>query len=119
MYNNKYAWILGIGFILIYLIPLGMHPLWMPDEARYAEISREMLSTGNWVVTHFMGLHYFEKPILGYWLNSLSQLIFGSSNFAARLAQPSVLGSLPSSYIVSFSRPSKTSAKRFIRPLCT
>jgi len=72
-------------FFLFVILPLGLRPLWIPDEARYAEIAREMLASGNWVVPQLLGMHYFEKPVGGYWFNALSQAAFGPSLFAARL----------------------------------
>ena len=85
MTKTHYIFILLIFFALVYLLPLGMRPLLVPDETRYAEIPREMVATGEWVVPHLNGLKYYEKPVMGYWLHGLAQQAFGESNFAVRL----------------------------------
>eukprot|EP00831_Metopus_contortus_P010431 TRINITY_DN14065_c0_g1_i2.p1 TRINITY_DN14065_c0_g1~~TRINITY_DN14065_c0_g1_i2.p1 ORF type:complete len:579 (-),score=83.30 TRINITY_DN14065_c0_g1_i2:848-2584(-) len=82
--KNKIYLFLILAFVLIYIVPLGFRPLIVPDETRYAQIPREIVQSGDWVVPRLGGLRYFEKPIMGYWLNAISQLIFGENNFAVR-----------------------------------
>ncbi|MDQ1335086.1 MAG: 4-amino-4-deoxy-L-arabinose transferase [Thermodesulfobacteriota bacterium] len=79
-------------FLLLYILPLGWRPIAIPDETRYAEIPREMIASGDWVVPHLNGLRYFEKPVLGYWLNALSILLFGENAFAIRLTSALATG---------------------------
>jgi len=89
----KIAIIACIGlFIAIYIVPLGVRPLIIPDETRYAEISREILETGDWIVPRLNGMQYFEKPILGYWLNTISLYLFGQNAFAVRLPSALAVG---------------------------
>lgn len=77
-------WGVVTALILIYLGAIVQRPLFVPDEIRYSEIPREMIATGDWFVPHLAGLHYFEKPVLGYWLNAGSMLLFGERPIAAR-----------------------------------
>ena len=79
-------------FLILYILPLGARDLIVPDETRYAEIPREMIADGNWVVPHLNGLRYFEKPVMGYWVHAASILLFGENNFAVRLPSAMAVG---------------------------
>ncbi|MDY7560668.1 lipid IV(A) 4-amino-4-deoxy-L-arabinosyltransferase [Pseudomonas sp. 10B1] len=83
---------LFIAFALFFIFPLGLHGLWVPDETRYAQAAQELLHSGNWVVPHFLGLRYFEKPIGGYWLIAIGQAVFGDNLFGARIASALTTG---------------------------
>jgi len=64
---------------------LGAYGLWEPDEARYAEIAREMLVLHDFVTPHLNYVPYVEKPPLLYWLTALAMRLCGIDEFAARL----------------------------------
>ena len=72
-------------FLVAYLIPIAGRPLHRPDEFRYAEIPREMIESGNFVTPRLLGVRYFEKPVMGYWLVAGSFKIFGQNRFSLRL----------------------------------
>ena len=69
---------------------LGRVDLLTPDEARHAEIAREMFAAGNWLTPRIYGEPYYDKPALFYWLIGASLELFGRNAWAARL--PSVAG---------------------------
>ena len=70
---------------LFFTFMLGGRPLSVPDEGRYVEISREMVSTGDYLTPRLNGVKYFEKPALFYWLESCSIKLFGLNEFTLRL----------------------------------
>jgi hypothetical protein len=63
---------------------LSFH-LFEPDEGRYAEIPREMLIRGEWIIPYLQGEPYLDKPPLLYWLVRLSYTVFGVHDWTARL----------------------------------
>jgi 4-amino-4-deoxy-L-arabinose transferase-like glycosyltransferase len=71
-------------FTTLWFAQLGGRALFDPDEGRYAEIPREMLAGGDWVIPHLDGLAYLEKPPLQYWATALAFAAFGQSEAAAR-----------------------------------
>ncbi len=76
---------LTLLFAPIYFLFLGNRPFATPDEARYVEIPREMLATGDWITPRLNGVKYFEKPPLLYWIEAAFQYAFGLKEWVMRL----------------------------------
>ena len=72
-------------FLVLYVLMIGIRPVFSPDEARYIEIPREMLADHDFVTPRLNGARYFEKPIMGYWLIAGAIRVFGENAFAGRL----------------------------------
>jgi 4-amino-4-deoxy-L-arabinose transferase-like glycosyltransferase len=64
---------------------LGSYPLANPDEGRYAEVPREMVERGDYVIPRLNGVLYFEKPPMLYWLNAMSIRFLGTSEWYLRM----------------------------------
>jgi hypothetical protein len=63
---------------------LSFH-LFEPDEGRYAEIPREMLARGDWVMPYLQGEPYLDKPPMLYWLVMVCYKVFGIHDWSARV----------------------------------
>ena len=74
-----------VALAVVWLITIQIRPMLDPDEGRYAEIPREMVTTGNWVTPRLDGLKYFEKPALQYWATAALYSVVGLSNWSSRL----------------------------------
>lgn len=71
---------------------MGRAPLFDKDEGAFAEATREMRVSGDYLMTFLNGAPRYDKPILIYWLQATSVRFFGLNEFAVRL--PSSLASL-------------------------
>lgn len=96
--SSCYPWQRTATYVLCALLIFRLLTMWVipltdTTEARYAEIARKMLETGNWVTPqHDYGVPFWAKPPLSTWLSAASMGLFGVNELAARL--PSLLMSL-------------------------
>jgi 4-amino-4-deoxy-L-arabinose transferase-like glycosyltransferase len=69
-----------------FLLGLGDRNIWIPLEARYALVAREMLEAGHWVLPHLGGEVYADKPPLLFWSIALvSAFGSGVTEWSARV----------------------------------
>jgi 4-amino-4-deoxy-L-arabinose transferase-like glycosyltransferase len=71
---------------LIFLGCIVSPPSLMDDvDAVQAQISRNMLDSGDWTIARLDGVPYLEKSPLIYWLMALAMRVFGPHDWAARV----------------------------------
>jgi 4-amino-4-deoxy-L-arabinose transferase-like glycosyltransferase len=97
---DKNKFFLAYIFLLVArLIAMVFIPLNDSTEARYAEIARIMLETGDWITPmQEYGVPFWAKPPLSTWLSCISMALFGVNEFAARL--PALLLSMAVLWLV-------------------
>ena len=76
--------LLALAAALLFLPGLGRRDVWNPDEARYAEVAREMLLTGEYLVPHLNGDLYTQKPPLQFWAMAAAARAFAGPISIAR-----------------------------------
>jgi 4-amino-4-deoxy-L-arabinose transferase-like glycosyltransferase len=82
---------------------LGAVPLMQPDEGRNAEVAREMLVTGSWLVPTLEGHPYLDKPAAYFDAVAVSLAVFGVNEWGARMPS-AVSGLLILAMVYAFAR---------------
>lgn len=72
--------------VLLFTTPWST--LWDRDEPRFAQASLEMADSGQYLFPTRRGEFFVHKPILMYWLMSLSLRVIGRTEIAARIWSP-------------------------------
>jgi 4-amino-4-deoxy-L-arabinose transferase len=80
--DARLPWLLLYAILLF--LTIGTAPLFESTEARYGEIAREMVASGNYLEPTFNGILHFHKPPLAYWLAAAGIRLFGPTNFGVR-----------------------------------
>ncbi|HEY8962225.1 MAG TPA: glycosyltransferase family 39 protein, partial [Luteolibacter sp.] len=79
-------WVFFTLLVLSRLVLLGFAPHTDPSEARYAEIARKMVETGDWITPQFdYGVPFWAKPPLSMWMSALGMELFGVNEFGSRI----------------------------------
>jgi 4-amino-4-deoxy-L-arabinose transferase-like glycosyltransferase len=81
-----------VGWVILAFWQLGGPALMDPDEAHYAQLTREMLQAGNWLVPLLDGRPYIDKPVLFHWMQGVAIQLLGETELAMRL--PSAIAAL-------------------------
>ncbi len=82
-------WLLPAAIFLSFFWQIWAIPLYDLDEGAFAEATREMLSSGNFITPQKDGEPRYDKPVLIYWLQAASVQVLGLNELALRL--PSAL----------------------------
>ena len=90
--HEVFFWCFAVVLLFLYL---GHNALW-GSENRWAEITREMLLSGDYLHPALNWRIYFDKPPLSYWLIVPFMVVFGTAEVAARI--PSALAALVALY---------------------
>ncbi len=78
-------WVLALG-LLVGLAFQGSRGLYETTEGRYAEVAREMVVSGNWLVPQLNFHPHWTKPPFAYWTMALGIKALGVNPWGARAA---------------------------------
>src|SRR4051812_19063859 len=100
------AWAARRSFPILALLGLL---LWLPgivslppldrDESRFAQSSRQMVQSGNWVDIRLGHVPRYKKPVGVYWLQAASATISGAQDHIWAYRLPSLFGAIAASWL--------------------
>jgi 4-amino-4-deoxy-L-arabinose transferase len=77
-------WLLLVVALLVAFAFQGTRGLYETTEGRYAEMSREMLETGDWITPQYAYEPLWAKPPVTYWAIASSLWLLGTNTWAVR-----------------------------------
>lgn len=84
VFKNKWLLTLLFLFFLVLIFTSYDYSLAETSEARYAEISREMVLTKDFLHPQLLGIYHYHKPPMTYWLTAFGYSLFGINEFGSR-----------------------------------
>ncbi len=90
--------VLALAVFIGFFSGIGSMPLFDLDEGAFTTATREMFLRHDFITPYLNAVPRFDKPILIYWLQAASALVFGFNEFAFRL--PSALASTASVWLI-------------------
>jgi 4-amino-4-deoxy-L-arabinose transferase-like glycosyltransferase len=100
--RHPYALLALLG-LLLWLPGVLSLPALDRDESRFAQSSRQMVESGNWVDIRFGQVPRYKKPVGIYWLQAgaseLTSLITGHDDRIWSYRLPSLLGGIAASWL--------------------
>jgi len=73
-----------ILILFVLLFNVGKYGVLETSDARYSEIAREMVVSGDYLHPNFLNVHHYHKPPLTYQITAIGYKIFGINPFGAR-----------------------------------
>ncbi len=83
----KYPALFLVTMLFLLFFRLGSYGLIETSDARYSEISLEMVDSGDYITPRLNGIKHFDKPPLTYWLAASGMKLLGKNEWGVRIFQ--------------------------------
>ncbi len=77
-------YVLSLLVVALYFLNLGSFQVWSPNEAFYADSTRNMLKSGDFLNPYYNGDLRLNKPPMTYWLVAIGYSLFGVNEWGLR-----------------------------------
>jgi 4-amino-4-deoxy-L-arabinose transferase-like glycosyltransferase len=84
--RSHYESVLVVIAVIVFFGCIISPPALMDDvDAVHGQMARNMVESGDWVISHLDGVPYVEKAPLPYWLIAICYLVLGVHDWVARI----------------------------------